>query len=137
MARSPGGPMGGMDTGLSTIVPVDKSNNTDIASIEKQIRELTKQADRLRAQVAEEVSVKNLEECRKRLLQRGVVIGSGPCTDIDDIVKNLATGTYFFNKPMVVNFGDQFTLRLAKLVRTQFPQWAEPSRHASREWRLG
>lgn len=60
MARSPGGPMGGMDTGLSTIVPVDKSNNTDIASIEKQIRELTKQADRLRAQVAEEVSVKNL-----------------------------------------------------------------------------
>jgi hypothetical protein len=42
------------------------------------------------------------------------------CTDLDDVVRNLATGTYFFNHPKLVKVGEEFLLRL--ILQTQEDQ---------------
>jgi hypothetical protein len=52
------------------------------------------------------------EECRARLLQLGIAISAGPCTDVGAIVVNLAKGTYFFNKPSTAILGEPFSLRV-------------------------
>jgi hypothetical protein len=41
------------------------------------------------------------EACRDKLRERGVVLQSGACLDIDGIVASLPTGTYKFKKPDV------------------------------------
>jgi hypothetical protein len=55
-------------------------------------------------------------ECRDRMRELGIVITSGPCTDVSDIVDHLAKGTYSFNKPTTAYVGESFTLRL--ILRT-------------------
>jgi hypothetical protein len=37
-------------------------------------------------------------DCRKRMLKLGVA-STGPCVDVSEIVENLASGQYLFNKP--------------------------------------
>jgi hypothetical protein len=70
----------------------------------------------LTGQLAGSVFEKEITEneigCRKRLRQLGVVIVTGPCTDVSEIVDNLAKGSYSFNKPSTANVGDRFPLRL-------------------------
>lgn len=51
-------------------------------------------------------------KCRDRMREFGIVIPSGPCTDVGDVVDNLATGKYHFNKPDSVMLGEPFRLRL-------------------------
>jgi hypothetical protein len=46
------------------------------------------------------------------LLQLGIVIATGPCIDVGEIVDHLAKGSYSFNKPDFANVGEQFPLRL-------------------------
>jgi hypothetical protein len=38
-------------------------------------------------------------ECIEKLRKRGVILQSGPCVDIGDVLSNLSTGTYTFKKP--------------------------------------
>jgi hypothetical protein len=52
------------------------------------------------------------KKCRDRMREFGVVIPSGPCTDVGDVVDNLATGKYHFNKPDSAILGEPFPLRL-------------------------
>jgi hypothetical protein len=46
-------------------------------------------------------STPTLEEakCRAKLRKLGIIISHGPCVDVSDIVDDLETGTYLFNKP--------------------------------------
>jgi hypothetical protein len=80
----------------------------DPATLNARLQQLEAEGKKLR----EEISAELLADCRQRLMRRGVVVGNGPCTDLDEIVRNLATGTYSFNWPKIVNLGDEFTLRL-------------------------
>jgi LysM repeat protein len=51
------------------------------------------------------------DECRNRMRKLGVVY-SEKCVDISDIVKDLAVGTYSFNKPIKAYVDDPFHLTL-------------------------
>jgi hypothetical protein len=52
--------------------------------------------------------------CRERMRQRGVVLGErDPCVDISEVVKQLAIGTYVFNKPNKAYVGLPFNIALA------------------------
>ena len=52
--------------------------------------------------------------CRERMRQRGVVLGEkDPCVDISEVVKQLAMGTYVFNKPNKAYVGLPFNIALA------------------------
>lgn len=58
------------------------------------------------------------EECRKRMRKLGVVY-SDKCVDVSDIVKDLAVGTYSFNRPVKAYVDDPFHLSLALKTANQ------------------
>jgi hypothetical protein len=51
------------------------------------------------------------KKCRDRMREIGI-IPSGACADVGDVVDNLATGKYRFNKPDSAILGEPFPLRL-------------------------
>ena len=54
------------------------------------------------------------KDCRERLRAKGVyLLVDQPCVDLDDVVKNLATGTYRFNKPESAYVEEPFRVVLA------------------------
>jgi len=75
---------------------------------EARIKQLNAEATQLSSKIAAE----RLAECRQRMTRRGVVLGGASCTDLDEIVRNLATGTYSFNRPRTATLGEEFVLRL-------------------------
>ncbi len=53
------------------------------------------------------------QACRERLLRKGVYVPAGDtCIDLDDLIKNLTTGTYRFNKPDTVYLDEPFRIVL-------------------------
>ncbi|WP_316216269.1 hypothetical protein [Bradyrhizobium sp. SZCCHNR3003] len=95
---------------------VRPKNKEELAAINVKITQLQAEGDKLREQATAEL----LTDCRQRMMRRGVVVGNGPCTDLDEIVRNLATGTYSFNRPKMVILGEDFVLRL--ILQTQESQ---------------
>ena len=95
---------------------VRPKSKEELAAINAKIIQLQAEGDKLREQARAEL----LADCRQRMMRRGVVVGNGPCTDLDEIVRNLATGTYSFNRPRMVTLGEDFVLRL--ILQTQESQ---------------
>jgi len=58
--------------------------------------------------------------CRARMRTLGVVTSGGPCIDVGDIVNELATGTYVFNKPATAFLGAP--LKLVLVLKTSETQ---------------
>jgi hypothetical protein len=88
--------------------PDRQTTSTDLAAVDTRIRQLEAEDKQLREQAAAEL----LTNCRQRMMRRGIVLGNATCTDLDDIVRNLATGTYSFNRPKTLKLGEEFSLRL-------------------------
>jgi hypothetical protein len=92
-------------------------------SIFKNPNDLTKQ---LAGSTFEREIAASENDCRDRLRQLGIVVTTGPCTDISEIVDHLAKGTYSFNKPVTANMGEPFPLRL--ILQTADSQEQDVSR---------
>lgn len=112
-----GGPFDGDIAGNFVRVPPQGSRHGSSGSLDARLG-----GDSIpdpRVPTAAEVAAAD-KKCRDRMRELGI-IPNGTCADVSDVVDNLATGKYRFNKPKSVILGEPFPLRLTMQTAEAVP----------------
>jgi hypothetical protein len=83
LQRSPEPSSGALSRPLSSSLSTQSPEHS--AAMDARIHQLEAEDKQVREQVDAQV----LADCRQRMMRRGIVVGNGPCTDLDDFVKSL------------------------------------------------